>query len=152
MKRIVIYALLMVTALVLPIQGVDVGKLLPVELVQIYKEEDTVVITTDVGAAGTGLTVKSAVENLKATTSGIIFLDTADYLLIDETAQEEALELAKYLKPFVRVCDAAIDVDLRDAAMFLGVHKPKARLKDQQGQYKTEILTIENGRMILKEN
>ena len=76
MKKIIVYLLLLAAVLLLPVQGTDVGKLLPVEVLQIYKEEDSVVLTTDVGASGVGATVDAAIENLKATAAGIIFLDT----------------------------------------------------------------------------
>jgi len=151
MKKSIIYALLLIAAFVLPIQGVDVGKLLPVELVQIYREENAVVIATDAGESGVGASVEDAIENLKSTTTGIIFLDTADFLLIDETAQEEAPELAKHLKQSVRVCYSDTDIDLKAAAEFLSIHKPKVRLGDQQHSDEAQILTKENGRILLKD-
>ncbi|MBR4291462.1 MAG: hypothetical protein IKT52_12620 [Oscillospiraceae bacterium] len=151
MKKIVLYVLLLGATLLFPVQGEDVGKLLPVEVVQIYKEEDRVVIATDVGASGTGATVKEAIENLKATSAGIIFLDTADYLLFDESAKEEIGQLETYLKRSVRVSASDGEIDLHEAAAFLAVHQPAARLKSYKEHNKTEILTKEAGRMILKE-
>ena len=49
MKRIVVYILSLAAAMMVPLEGTDVGKLHPVELVQIYKEGDLVVIVTDTG-------------------------------------------------------------------------------------------------------
>lgn len=152
MKKILIYMLLLGAAVLMPIQGEDVGKLLPVEVVGIYKTEDTVVLVTDVEATGEGDTVEAAIKNMKATTSGIIFLDTADYLLIDETAKEEAVALSEYLKPAVRVAVTEGSIDLKEAASFLSVHKPETKMKAYQHTGKTDILAEENGKLILKEN
>ena len=41
MKKIILYSLLLGAALLLPVQGVDVGKLLPVELISFSREGDT---------------------------------------------------------------------------------------------------------------
>lgn len=152
MKKIIIYSLLLGATFLSPLQGEDVGKLLPVELIQIYKEADSVVIATDDGAGGTGATVRDAIGNLKATTAGVIFLDTADYLLVDETAAEEVTVLTEYLKPSVRVCASVGEIDLKEAAAFLKVHRPQIKLSAYDGGQNTEVLTVENGRLILKES
>lgn len=154
MKKIVLYILALSVILLLPMEGTDVAKLQPVEVIQIDKdkEESSVVITTDVGAAGTGATVERAIENLKATTSGIVFLDTADYLLLGRAALEEADKIKTYLKPSIRVCCTDEEIDLTDAAAFLAIHKPDTRLKEITSQYPMKNLVKENGRLILKEN
>lgn len=151
MKRIAIYILLLAAAVLMPVEGTDVGKLVPVEVIQIYKEADAVVIATDLGESGSGAAAEEAIENLKATTSGIVFLDTAEYLLIDESASEEVIQLKAYLKPSVRVCYAAGETDLNEAAAYLNVHKPRIKLKTYETGTAAELLMVENGRMILKE-
>ena len=151
MKRIAIYIALLAAALLMPVNGTDVGKLVPVEVLQLYKDGDAVVISTDLGNTGTGTTVETAIENLKNTTAGIIFLDTADFLLVDETAQEEAGALKSYLKPSARVCRTAGVIELKEAASYLAVHKPRQKLKTYEYASVTQILTKENDRMLLKE-
>jgi len=151
MKKIVIYTILLAAALLIPVKGTDVGKLVPVEVIQIYKEGDVGGIATDLGESGVGTSVKEAVENLKATTSGIIFMDTADFLLIDVNAKEEAIVLKDYLKPSVRVCFLDGEIDLEKTAAFLNVHRPATKLENYGQEELKDILTTENERMILKE-
>ena len=69
MKKTLLYILLLTTAVAIPQQGTDVGKLLPVEVVRLDKAGDLVLVSTDVGAGGVGATVKDAIENMKATTA-----------------------------------------------------------------------------------
>lgn len=152
MKKIVLYAVLLGATLLVPVQGTDVGKLIPVELLWIYKEDDAVVIDTDLGESGTGATVASAIENLKSTTAGIIFLDTADYLLVDDGARVEGAALGNYLKSSVRVCISEGEIDVKRAAKLLSAHKPETKLRDYDSNGKYDVLKIENGKMILKEN
>lgn len=151
MKRIVIYIALLGASLLLPLKGEDVGKLLPVELVQLYKDGNTVIIATDTGDFGRGETVEAALENLKTTTAGLIFLDTADYLLISEDGMSEAAELKGYLKPTVRICRTEEKIDLLEAAEYLSIHKPTTRIKAYKGGELPEKLVKEDGRLRLKE-
>ena len=73
MKRIMVYIAALAASLLLPMRGMDVGKLQPVGLIQLYIEDETVFIVTDTGDSGCGKTVEAAFENLEQTTSGVIF-------------------------------------------------------------------------------
>ena len=150
MKKLLLYMLLLGAALVLPLEGTDVGKLLPVELVQLDKIGEMVVISTDVGATGTGETVEAAIHDMGRTTAGIVFLDTADYLLVKESAMPEVESIKEHLKPSVRVCIQHVEMNLKDAAAYLSVHKPECQLRSNQGGQKLQMLTEENGKVILK--
>lgn len=150
MKKILLYILLLGAALILPLEGTDVGKLLPVELVQLDKVGDTVVVSTDVGAAGVGDTVEAAIHDMGRTTAGIVFLDTADYLLVTESAMEEVEDIGKHLKRSVRICKQNAELNLKDAAAYLSVHKPECKLRSYQGAQTLQMLTEENGKVILK--
>ena len=150
MKKILLYILLLGAALILPVEGTDVGKLLPVELVQLDKMGDTVVISTDAGATGTGETVKAAIRDMEKTAAGIVFLDTADYLLVTESAMEEVESIKEHLKPSVRVCIQHVEMNLKDAAAYLSVHRPEHQLRSCQDPQSLQILMEESGKVILK--
>ena len=150
MKEILLYILLLGAALILPLEGTDVGKLLPVELVQLDKMGDTVVISTDAGATGTGETVKAAIRDMEKTAAGIVFLDTADYLLVTESAVEEVESIKEYLKPSVRVCIQHVEMNLKEAAAYLSVHRPEHQLRSCQDPQSLQILMEESGKVILK--
>lgn len=150
MKRFMIYMALLAALLLLPEHGTDIGRLRPVGLVQLYKENENLFIVTDTGDSGVGITIDAAFENLEDTTSGVIFLDTADYLLVSRTAIQEVQGLQQYLKPSIYVCIADKKIDPKQAAEYLAVHKPTFRLKNQRNLRDVQKLISENGRLNLK--
>ena len=150
MKRLLIYIAVLAAALMVPLRRTDVGKLQPVELVKLYKEEATLIIETDTGDLGRGDTVDVAFENLEETTSGIVFLDTADFLLVSKEAISEVGALKGHLKKSVRLCFAEANIDPVEAAAFLSVHRPQVRLRDGESILKAQTLLKENGRLILR--
>lgn len=150
MKRLLIYIAVLAAALMVPLRRTDVGKLQPVELVKLYKEEATLIIETDTGDSGRGDTVNVAFENLEETTSGIVFLDTADFLLVSKEAVGEVGALKGHLKKSVRLCFAEANIDPVEAAAFLSVHRPQVRLRDGESILKAQTLLKENGRLILR--
>ena len=78
MKRRFAYAVLLLTALAVPVEGTDIGKLRPVELVMVQMQNHQVVLRTDTGDIGQGGTAEEAYQNLKDTTSGVDYMDTDD--------------------------------------------------------------------------
>lgn len=132
MKRIIIYILVTVLALLVPENGTDVGKLQPVELVFLSIEDGQIVLETDTGGWGQSETLNGALENLKETTAGVIFLDTADYLLVTQNAEYLLGEMEGYVKPRIRVCRAEQGIDLVEAARYLGVHPPRMTLNTRE--------------------
>ena len=129
MKRILLYILVLIALCFAPIKGANIGNLRPVEVVHIYKTQNQVTIATDTGDFGIGETGQAALQNLKATTPGTIYLDTAAYLLIGQGADEAVTELRSHLKNRVKVCRAEEGIDLSLAAEFLPVHGDLLRLK-----------------------
>lgn len=149
MKRLLFYIAVLGAALLVPLRGTDVGKLQPVGLVQLYKEENMVFVVTDTGDSGCGSTVDEAFKNLEDTTSGVVFLDTADFLLVSKNAIREIGELERYLKKSVRVCFAEADIDTTEAAEYLNVHRPSVQLREGSGILNAQTLRKENGRLIM---
>ncbi len=129
MKRILIYIAALALLTLVPVKEADIGSLHPLEVVLIYREGDEVVMKTDTGDWGKGTDGLSALKNLKDTTPGTIYLDTAEYLLIGEGAEETVDELRSVLKKSVRVCKADKEVDPQEATDFLSVHGTLPQLK-----------------------
>ncbi len=148
MKKL-LYVLLLGAALLTPERKQENHKLLPVELVSIRIETNQVILETDSGEMGIGSDVSEAVQNLKDTAPGNIYLDTADTLLIGPGGEVAAYQLAGRLKGSIRVCLTEEQLDLEQAAEYLGAHRPQVRLKDFSGQ--AERLQKEGDRLILKE-
>lgn len=129
MRKLLVYIAIIAAALVIPMNRTDVGRLIPVEAVFIYETEGGIVLETDTGDAGIGETVGEAVQNLKDLAPGIIFLDTADYLLATPGLNDKLEEIGAYLKESVRVCLAENGIDVSEAAVYLAAHQPKMSLK-----------------------
>ena len=149
MRKGLIYGILLVVALIIPTNDVELGKMKPVETVSVRKEEGNVIVETDTEDSGIGMTLEDALRDLKETTAGSIYLDTATYLIIDQDCQELIPKLYHFLKPNVRVCSRQGDVDIKTVGEFLGEHTPEMKLKDWKAGEKLQVLEGENGRMKL---
>lgn len=101
--RTVLYILIIILTFFSPVQRLDVAKLQPVEAVAVYMEQDIVILKTDTEDIGIGKTTQEALQNLKDTTPAVIYLDTAEYLLVAPGAEQYAEELKPHLKTSTKV-------------------------------------------------
>ena len=133
MKRwIYLLVILVLSFLSAPPSENDVGKLEPVELLYIYKEEDGIAVESDTGNLGIGDDLESALENMRQTSPRAIFLETADSLLVTLDTLALLPELAQQLRPACRVCLANGEMELESAAAYLNNHLPETSLLDVQ--------------------
>lgn len=128
-------------AALLPSQGTDVAKLKPAELLCVHSEGTELVIQTDTGDKGRGDTAESALEDLKQTADGDIFLDTVEFLLIAENTEYDLNDFAQALRPTVRPCILRGEADLQAAAKYLSAHPLHASLRKKT----IAVLTSEKG-------
>lgn len=153
MKRWLLYLAVGLAAAVFqisPFRGTDVGKLLPMELVRVSYAEGEILIETDTGHRGEGDTVEQALGDLEATTPGKIFLQTADFLLVDPEAVDLVGEIAPHLRPGCGICKATKVERLDEAATFLESHEPAVTLMDwDAGKRVLQTLMGEGERMAL---
>lgn len=147
MKRILLYVAAL-ALLVLGGQGTDIGRLRPVELVQVTEQNGLLILETDTGDRGWGLTVDQAVGKLKETTPGQIYLDSADYLLLEEGTEKYLPQLRTHLKKGTGMAYAPKGIDLIEAVEYLSVHKPSRTI----GKWEKPIerLFLEGGKLNLK--
>ena len=95
-----------------------------------------------------GGTVLQALQNLKDTTAGILYLDTAEYLLLTKEATEAAGELEKELKPAVQLCVVTEDVEISEAAAYLDAHGKLPRLKHWENGLDLPVLGVFEEKLI----
>lgn len=119
--RIVVYVSILALLLLAPVDRLDVAKLEPVEIVYVSNSNGIVSISTDTGAHGSGKSIIEALDMLHATTPGVVYLDTAEYLLLNRAASEQIDQLRGYFHGSVRLC-LAESVDYKDLAIFLETH------------------------------
>lgn len=106
----------------LPHRGTDVARLHPVEAVLAETYSGGVLLQTDTGLWGEGATPEAALEDMRQSASGTVFLDTADYLLLGEGAEQYLPQLLGLLRPTCRVCRCTAAPDLTQAASYLRSH------------------------------
>ena len=148
MKKMLIYGLLVAAALLAPVRANDVGDLQPVRVVQVSKEAGNILLQTDTGDWGMGENITAALENLKATTPGILYLDTARYLLISEDVQNEISDLRKVMKGNVHLCLAEGAVLGEEIVPFLRSHGQLPQLKNWKAGASLPLLTMREKRWI----
>ena len=150
MRRGLVYALLLAAALLIPSEGVELGKMIPVETLYIQYKEGQIILQTDTEDVGTGATAQEAMADLEQTTAGRIFPDTTVFLLVDENAKYYIEAIEPYLKGNVRLCELNGDADLKAVGEYLHAHHPKMKLKQWRKGMQLQALETENGRMKIK--
>ena len=151
MKRAILYIGILAALIAAPVEQMEVGKLIPVQVVSVYKEGDAYVIETDTQNKGVGQTVETALQNLKDTASGTIYLDTAQYLLLTEDAQDAVEALRKNLKASVEMSEMEKPVPVKEVAKFLDAHGKFPKLKHwQKGAELPVLRAIEKTYIFLK--
>ena len=126
MKKWLVFAAAVTAVAILsrrPHPARDVARLEPVQAVYIYQKNGTLCIETDTGAAGSGNTLAEAAADLKASASGEIFLDTAEFLLIDPEVTITT-DFHTLLRPTCGVTFTHATPDLQAAADYLTIHQP----------------------------
>lgn len=154
MKWIVsLLAILLITALGwLPFRGTDVATLEPAETLYVAVEEKQVLIETDGGWLGKGETVDAAVEDLKKSAPGQVFLQTVDYLLLKNNSREVLPALYTHLRSGCCVCQVEEKPDLEKAGAYLRAHRPGFTLQDYRaGNMQIPKLRLEEERGYLDE-
>ncbi len=147
MKRLILYALILAVIWIVPTERVDVAQLRPVEVIAIYKTGNTVILATDTEDTGEGNSAVEALSNMRKTSPAIIYLDTAAFLLVGDTAAEEAETIRKELKSSVRLCGVSGKVDLNSAAKYLPVHGKLPTLRSWKAGDYLPVLRTENDKL-----
>lgn len=129
MKRVFLYILILGALFFVPLERMEIAKLEPVQGVWMYEEDGRIVLETDTKDKGVGTTAKEALENMKKQSSGIIYLDTAQYLLLTN-AEGQISTLKQYLKGSVQLCGWDGEGELSDAILYADAHKIGLKLRD----------------------
>ena len=129
MIRKLIYLLILALLVFVPVKKLDVAKLEPVEVVSVQCRDGGILLQTDTEAWGFGADAAAALEDMQKRTPGVIYLDTAEFLLVSEAALHQIQALRPWLKERVKLCQAEA-ADLKTAAHLLEIHDDLPRLRD----------------------
>lgn len=124
--KVVLYALIIGLSFLAPVKRLDVAKLEPVEAIALSTEENMLVLETDGEYVGIGETVEQALQNLKDNTPAVIYLDTAQYLLMGEGTETYLTEMKGYLKSSVKV-GTYQGGNVKEEAKYLDAHTESAK-------------------------
>ena len=128
--KMCLYILLIIGSLLVPLEKADVADLQPVEAALVRENKGQTEIITDTGAWGKGENAQEALADLIKNTPGIVYLDTAKYLIIDEQSTEQIESLRKELKGNVRLCMWNGDGEMADTLKYFSVHDQLPKLKN----------------------
>lgn len=142
----IIYMLLLLGVAMLPTEATDVGRLIPVEVVAVSENKGTATVKTDTGDIGIGADLGEAFRNMEDTAAGVLYLDTAEYLILEEGMEQQLPLLQQYLKENVRVCYGDEEISLKGIASYLSVHRPDLRLGEISTERVKQLITEENER------
>lgn len=148
MKQWLAAALALLLFAFLPSPGTELGQLHPVSVLVAEVAERQVYLKTDTNQTGQGETLDAAIENLKQTTPGYLFLDTVQTLIVRPDAKLLLADFRQQLRPNVRVCQSADELDMELLTEYLGEHVPEARLSDADAALPT--LHCTEGKCILE--
>ena len=134
----------------MPFTGTDIASLQPVEVLRIQMEGQQILVEMDTGDRGSGESLEAAFTDLKKSTPGEVFLETADYLLINDDAKALLEQLGEYLRPACSVCIEDGIAELESVASFLTAHEPGLTLQEYRaGDRALQHLITREGRMYL---
>ena len=151
MKNWIYMLLLAATAVFFPTRGTDVGELLPVELISLTMEDGMVVASADTGDSGTGTDIASAMEDLRAGAAGEVFLETADYLLLQAEFLGVRESLQTWFRPGTLVYAVEAPVDPQPAATYLRSRTGGVALNELKETSLLETLKPSGGGVKLEE-
>lgn len=115
----------------LPHPARDIAKLEPVRAVYLYVVNGELNIETDTGDSGTGRSLPEAYANMKSKADSEIFLDTAEFLLLDPQVVITS-DFYELLRPSCKVLRSEKKPDMERISDYLAVHTPESNLAEHR--------------------
>ena len=122
-----------VSLCMLPRTGTDAAKLLPAQVLVIAQEDGRIVVESDNGASGSGAALPDALDAMRESAEGTLFLDTAEHIILLQSAQAllPAAARQRQFRPAAKLYLARMDtLDAEDCVDFLQAHPGTATLAD----------------------
>lgn len=130
----------------LPSRGKELGGLLPIALIEVTKPEEQIVVRTEKGPWGRGLTLQEAIHDLQEHSAENVLLETIEYLLIDEECSDVITEANELLRPSIKVCRIGTSLDLEKTIVWLSTHKPEITIEKTANGERAQKLVAHEGR------
>lgn len=130
MKKIILFVIILLIASWIPVSKTDISNLKPIQAIFINKDGDNYIVKTDTDDLGIGKSIKEAVETMKTRCEKLIYLDTAQYLFVDQDARETIDDISQYLKDKVVICIWDGVGEIKSAAQYVRAHRIGIKIKD----------------------
>ena len=147
MKKVILMATIVAivsAAGFMPFDGTDIAELHPVEVLIVSRNGNDLILETDSGMHGTGKGVQEALLDLKNSTSGNIFLDTVNYLLVAPDCVDKIASLWDYIRPACQVYSFKGEGEYSKIGKYLKTHPSEATvLRCMQKVKRISILIME---------
>lgn len=120
--RVGLYALILVSLLFVPLHRVEIANLEPIKAVWMYMENSNIVLTTDTENKGSGVTVEMALSDMREKSPGILYLDTAQFLFVSDSAQKNIPAIGSFVKGNIRLCKWGGQGNIKTAVKYADSH------------------------------
>ncbi len=127
--KIILYCVIIVLVFMAPVSKEDIGDLEPIQAIWLSIDDGDVVLKTDTEDFGTGGTVEAAIQTMKKNSEGVVYLDTAQFLLVSENAVEQIENILPHLKSSVKICLWEGN-DVASAARYMQSHNMGYKMKE----------------------
>ena len=127
--RIIAYIVCLGTLFFVPLNRIEIADLEPIQAVWMYTENGNIVLETDTDDMGVGVTVEIALSDMKNRSSGVVYLDTAQYLFVSETVLGEIYAIEPYIKQSVHLCKWGGQGSIEEAVKYAKSHNVGLKIK-----------------------
>lgn len=137
----------------LPNRGRELGQMIPVSLLYVYREGDELTVAADTGNYGSGKDLEEAIADLHRTATGTLYIRTADNLILTEDTKQLIPELYKLLRPSVQICIGQGNPDPKEADAYISANPTGMTLQDVMlGEKSIPVLQGGKGRYHYESN
>ena len=144
MVRIILYCVILSALLFVPLQRIEIANLEQIQAVWLHQENGDVILETDTADIGIGATVEEALIDMKANSTGIVYLDTAQYVFVSAEMLQQIPMLKPFVKLSVRLCRWEGQGGIQTAKAYADARDLGLKLSKWQGSSNLpEILSVE---------
>lgn len=140
MMRKILYALILGSLFFAPLNRIEIANLEPIQAVWMYQTDGKLVLETDTKDKGSGATVEEALTDMKNSSPGIIYLDTAQYLLVAEGTEHQIAALQPHVKDTIYLCLWDGQGSLADGVKYADAHNVGVKLNKWKSNSKLPSL------------
>ena len=124
--RKILYIILLALPFFAPVNRVEIAKLEPIEAVAMDAQNGVVILRTDTGREGRGVTPADALQDLINNTPSVVYLDTARFLLLSPAASDRLEAITPYLNTRIRI-EPYLGGDVKGELDYLKAHLDRAK-------------------------